>query len=333
MEKRLENLVSRVLIRRSIHHDLEPPSRMLDESSRTRISAHSFLRQCLKSDSNPCCSVAVGMVACARGPAARPFSDLPAGGHVYSLPGSRPDLVFQFTGPAANTDGRKPANLDRVELYVHTARQRVPSEYLRQGRLAGSVKVRRPPPPDEEVKTPAPADSGVEQGSPATINAMPDFFVPPVLRRPVAAAADTSLAPLFADGGGPLLSPRSPTSETRLFIVAGVNRRGRFGPPSPALEVPIVTAPAAPDEVQVTYSEQAFVLAWMPPPLARRRPIQEPAPRGGALASRPLAGRSQSSRLQRVHWPARLTARQPPREDPSRPSQSHALTETSLKIH
>jgi hypothetical protein len=230
------------------------------------------------------------MVACGKkGPPLAPFSDLPAAVTDLTARQVGSDLVFQFTVPAANTDGRKPANLDRVELYVNTTRQRVPSEYLRQGRLAGSVKVRRPPPPDEEVKTPPPADSGVEQGAAATINAMPDFFVPPVLRRPVAAAADTSLAPLFADGGGPLLSARSPTSETRLFVVASVNRRGRSGPPSTVLEVPIVTAPAAPDDVQVTYSEQAFVMAWMPPPLARRRPIQEPAPRDGALASRPLA--------------------------------------------
>lgn len=273
------------------------------------------------------------MVACGKkGPPLAPFSDLPAAVTNLSARQVGSDLVFQFTVPAANTDGRKPANLDRVELYVHTTRQRVPSEYLRQGRLAGSVKVRRPPPPDEEVKTPAPADSGVEQGAPATINAMPDFFVPPVLRRPVAAAADTALAPLFADGGGPLLSARSPTSETRLFVVAGVNRRGRSGPPSTVLEVPIVTAPAVPDDLQVTYSEQTFVLAWMPPSLANRRPIQDPVPRGGALVSRPLDTFA-SPRAYNVYQVARQAdVATPPQGGPVQtPLNPKPLTETRFE--
>jgi hypothetical protein len=235
-------------------------------------------------------SIALGIIACGKkGPPLAPFSDLPAAVTDLTARQVGSDLVFQFTVPTANTDARKPANLDRMELYVNAERQRVPTEYLRQGRLAGSVKVRRPPPPGEEAPPPAPADSGIEQGTTATITAMPDFFVPPVLRRPVTPPADTSLIPVFADGGGPLLSARPPTSETRLFVVAGVNRRGRRGPPSPVLEVPIVTPPAAPTRVEVTYTEQAIALTWTPPSLANRRPIQDPVPRAGALASRPLA--------------------------------------------
>jgi hypothetical protein len=232
--------------------------------------------------------VGLGMVSCGKkGPPLAPFSDLPAAVTDLSARQVGGELIFQFTVPAANADGRKPANLERVELYVHTARPRVPSDYVRQGRLAGSVKVRQPPPPDEEKTSPVPAESDVEQGGRASITAMPDFFVPPVLRRPAGAAA-ASPAPLFPDGGGPLLSPRPPASETRVFVVVGVNRRGRAGAPSSVLELPILTPPPAPTDLQVSYTEQAIVLAWTPPSFAIRRPIQDPTPRAGALGSRPL---------------------------------------------
>lgn len=229
------------------------------------------------------------MVACGKkGPPLAPFSSLPAAVTDLSARQVGSELVFQFTVPASNVDGRKPANLDRVELYLHTSRQRFPADYVSQGRLAGSVQVRRPPPPETESPAPALPNPGVEQGTRASIMAMTDFFVPQVQKRPATATAEGPLGPLFADGGGPLLSPRSPTEGTRLFVVAGVNRRGRAGPPSPVLEVPIVTAPPAPGKADVSYTEQAFVLAWMPPSVANRPPIQDPTPRGGALPSRPL---------------------------------------------
>jgi hypothetical protein len=228
------------------------------------------------------------MVSCGKkGPPLAPFSDLPAAVTDLSARQVGGELIFQFTVPAANADGRKPANLERVELYVHTSRLRVPSDYVREGRLAGSVKVQQPPPPDEGKPSPVPAETGVEQGGRASITAMPDFFVPPVLRRPAVAAA-ASPAPLFSDGGGPLLSPRPPASETRVFVVVGVNRRGRAGAPSSVLELPIVTPPPAPTDLTVSYTEQAIVLAWTPPSLESRRPIQDPTPRAGALGSRPL---------------------------------------------
>jgi hypothetical protein len=233
-------------------------------------------------------SVAVTAAACGKkGPPLAPFSNLPAAVTDLTARQVGSELVFQFTVPAANTDGRKPADLDRVELYVLTSRQRVPSDYVRQGRLAGSVKVRRPPPPEEESPSAAPVEPGAEQGAPATIRALPDFFVPPVLRLPAAAAGQVVLAPLFPDGSGP--SPASPqsTPATRLFVVAGVNRSGRTGAPSPVLEVPIVTAPGAPDDVQVSYTEREFIVSWTASPLSTRRPIQEAAPRNGALPSRP----------------------------------------------
>jgi predicted small lipoprotein YifL len=236
-------------------------------------------------------SVVVAMAACGKkGPPLAPFSSLPTAVTDLSARQVGSELVFQFTVPASNVDGRRPANLDRVELYLHSTRQRLPDDYVNRGRLAGSVKVRRPPPPESETREPPPPpEPGVEQGTRATITAMPDFFVPQVQKRPVAAPADGPFAPLFPDGGGPLLSPRLSAAGTRLFIVAGVNRRGRFGPPSQVLEIPIVTSPPAPGSVQVAYTEQAFVLTWMPPSVAKGRPIQEPTPRGGALASRPLS--------------------------------------------
>lgn len=272
------------------------------------------------------------MVSCGKkGPPLAPFSDLPAAVTDLSARQVGSELVFQFTVPASNVDGRKPADLDRVELYLNNARQRIPADYVEQGRLAGSVKVRRPPPPDEETPEPVPADARVEQGARASITALPDFFVPQVQKPPVSAKGEDALVPLFADGGGPLLSPRPPTSPTRLFVVAGVNRRGRFGPPSPVLEVPIVTTPPAPGAVDVSYTERAFVLVWKAPTLANRRPIQEPKPLGGALASKPLPTFS-SARAYNVYEVVKSAAPNPSVAGPVQtPVNPAPLTETRFE--
>jgi len=94
--------------------------------------------------------LAVATAACGKkGAPLAPFSNLPAA--IRSLTAKRvgAQIVFQFTVPSANIDGRQPADLDRVDLYVHTTRLLQPAEYLKLGTIVGSVKVRRAPPPRE----------------------------------------------------------------------------------------------------------------------------------------------------------------------------------------
>jgi len=204
-------------------------------------------------------------------------------------------VIFQFTVPATNVDGRRPADLDRIELYSHTTRLPQPADYVRRGSLVGSVRVRRPPPPEDNATPPPPPEPGVEQGAAATIVDTPDLAAAPPapVSRPV--QIDPETTPLFPGGGGPLLSPRQSTLPTRFYVAVGVNRRGRRGPPSPVVEVPLVTAPSPPGEVRVTYTETTLTVSWTPPSTPLRRPIQETTPQGGALPSRPVVSFASSA--------------------------------------
>ena len=230
----------------------------------------------------------VVLTACGKkGPPLAPFSDLPAA--VASLTAKRvgPQVVIQFSVPAVNIDGRQPADLDRVELYAHTARLLQPTDYLKRGTIVGSVKVRRPAVPSEDGAPPRAPEPGVDQGAVVTIVDTPENSAPP--SNPLAQTNEVSSenAPLYPDGGGPLLSPRRSPVATRYYVAFSVNPEGRRGPPSAVTEVPVMDPPTPPSDVEVTYAEKALTISWVPSaPLPQ--PIQEAKPESDGLPSRPV---------------------------------------------
>ena len=236
------------------------------------------------------------MAACGKkGAPLAPFSSLPAA--ITSLTAKRvgAQIVFQFTIPTRNVDGRQPADLDRIELYAHTMRLLQPADYLRRGTIIGSVKVRRRPAEGESVAPSPPLEVGVGQGAVATIVDTPDFAAPQSEPTTRPDEGDGEHGPLFPDGGGPLLSPRRAMLATRYYLAVGVNRRGRLGPPSPVIEVPLVPSPAPPVDLSVMYTEKSLVVSWAPPALSLARPIQDPSPQDGALPSRSVTSFAGSS--------------------------------------
>lgn len=242
-----------------------------------------------------CAAALLFASACGKkGPPIAPFSTLPAA--VTSLTAKRigGQVVFQLTVPTANIDNRQPADLDRVDLYAHTTRLLQPGDYLKRGKIVGSVKVRRVTTSESGASAP-PAQLGVDQGAVATLVDTPDFSMPqsePTVR---SREIDVENRPLFPDGGGPLLSPRQAMSATRYYVAVGVNRRGRLGPPSPALEVPLVPPPAPPTDVKVTYAEKVLSVSWAPPAVPLARPIQDQSPHADGLPSRSVIAFAGSS--------------------------------------
>lgn len=254
----------------------------------------------------------IATAACGKkGPPLAPFSSLPAAMTAITAKRVGGQIVFQFTVPSANIDGRRPADLDRVDLYVYTARLLRPADYLRRGTIVGSVQVRRPPPPRENGAPAPPAEPGVDQGSVATIVDMPK-----------AAAASDALAratettsedgPLFPGGGGPLLLAGQGSS-MRYYVAVGVNRRGHPGAPSPVVEVPIVDPPAPPRNVNVTYTEKSLSVSWTAPSIPLGHPIQQVSPEKGGLPSRPIVSFAGSSGYNIYEVPAaKITESVPP---------------------
>ena len=187
----------------------------------------------------------------------------------------RGDTVdLSLTVPASNTDGTRPANISRVEVYALTAPVATSDTVvLKDGTPVASVQVKTPKDPNDvaDVDDPAsdveaPQGPGVDQGSTARLHEQltAQAMVP---YRPAAAdkrAKQTPAAPLV---GPPLAVP------TRLYLAMAFNQRGRRGPVAKRVTVPLIDPPGRAPEPTVTYTEHSLTVGW-----ADRAPSAESAP-------------------------------------------------------
>lgn len=175
--------------------------------------------------------------------------------------GDHVDLSFKV--PNANTDRSTPADLERIDVYALTVPGAVSGdEVVRRGTRVATVAVQRPADPDEpEPKTPAPKREGVEQDATATVSEI------------LAAGLDPAAY--------------------RTYVAVGFNARGRRGPLSRNVAVPLVPPPAAPGQPAVTYDEKAITVTWPALAAAPGTPIAYSVYRAGtepvALTPTPVA--------------------------------------------
>ena len=186
------------------------------------------------------------------------------------------EVVFQFNVPGSNTDRSRPADLVKVEIYGHTGRLARPADYVRDGTLVGTVRIRRPV-SKEEGKAVAPVtEPGVDQGAVAVLS---ETLTPAALTAPAVTPAPpgppaASPVPAAARGfrGGPPPVPAEAAEDKgvaastappgRFYVAVGVNRRGRRGALSTAVGVSIVPSPVPPMALRVTYGSDRVLLAW-----------------------------------------------------------------------
>ncbi|MGH9141319.1 MAG: hypothetical protein ACRD2I_09280 [Vicinamibacterales bacterium] len=179
-------------------------------------------------------------------------------------------VSVSFTVPAANTDGTRPANVASAEVYAITAPVTVPplsdANLLKLGTKVGAVEVKAPRDPNLTADVDDPADEveapegpGLDQGAVARLNEsltrdMMKAVVPPVDKHaPVAAAEPQRDAPLL---GPPIAVP------LRTYVAFGTSTRGRKGPLSRRVTVPLVPPPPPPSKLAMTYDEAAVSLTW-----------------------------------------------------------------------
>jgi hypothetical protein len=86
------------------------------------------------------------------------------------------------------------------------------------------------------------------------------------------------------DGDGPLVGPGGATL-SRSYVAVGLTTRGRKGPVSKRVGVPLVPAPPAPPAPAITYNESAVTVSWSPVILSGM--VQEPDV-AGLLVSKPV---------------------------------------------
>ena len=160
--------------------------------------------------------------------------------------GDRVDL--QFTVPSTNTDNTRPANVERVEVYALDGGATVSdAEVMKRGARVASVAVKSPRNPDQTIESNEPAEDleplegpGLGQGTVARI----------------------------LDQLGSTRPGESPASSTlvpaRTYLAVGIAKRGRRGPASKSVAVPLVAPPLAPPTPTITYNETAVTVTWTP---------------------------------------------------------------------
>jgi hypothetical protein len=252
--------------------------------------------------------VAVVSPACGKkGPPLPPFSNVPGPPPDTSVRRKGDHVEVRFTVPAVNSDGRRPARIDRVEVYAATSEpvaQAAPRQpatgssnapatltpplLVRRGKLVGSVVVREPPPPPPEVKEGEPppppppprTDPGLDQGIAAVIvdTLSPADLEPTTIRELEKAKKQEQeeQAKRTRDQGPRVLTPPDygpaiAKPPVRYYVVVGANG-GDKGTPTQRFAVPVEPAPPSPSPPDVTVAEGHLELAWKAPE-GLRRPI------------------------------------------------------------
>src|SRR5947208_4386724 len=141
----------------------------------------SCFRGCISSVRAPVLVVLLAAVLAAgcgkKGPPLPPLLKLPAPPPdlIAERRGSRVDL--QFTVPGANTDGTRPANVERVEVYAFTGPTTVTDDQLlKHGTRVASLRTKTPRDPNQTIEADEPQDEiespegpGLDQGALARV--------------------------------------------------------------------------------------------------------------------------------------------------------------------
>jgi hypothetical protein len=242
-----------------------------------------------------------------KGPPLAPFSNVPGAPPDTSVRRKGDQVEIRFTVPAVNSDNRRPAKIDRVEVYAATservsqapARQPgaggpatpvtlTPPLVVKRGKLVGSVVVREPPPPPPEVKEGEPppppppprTDPGLDQGmaavivdtlSPADLEPTPIRELENAKKREQEEQAKRTKGQPPRVLTPPDYGPAIAKTPVRYYVVVGANG-GDKGTPSQRFAVPVEPAPPTPSPPDVTVAEGHLELAWKAPD-GLRRPI------------------------------------------------------------
>jgi predicted component of type VI protein secretion system len=191
--------------------------------------------------------VCLFLVACGKkGPPLPPLVKVPVAPSNVTAVRRAETVDLQLTVPSANTDSSRPANVARVEVYALTGPATVSeADVLKQGTKVATIAVKAPRDPDAtfdpddpdqfEADVEPPEGAGLDQGTVA--------HVQEALTAPAAPAT-------------------SATTAVRTYVGVGITTKGRRGPSSRRVAVPLVPSPPPPSKPEVTYTETAVTVKW-----------------------------------------------------------------------
>ena len=223
--------------------------------------------------------VVISLGACGRkGPPLPPLVRLPQPPAELTATRRGDTVDLQLSAPTANTDGSRPANVARVDVYAWAGPDIKDEDLFKHPPKIGSVVVKAPKDPDTVVEDDEPSadmeppeGAGIEQGAKAELHETltAESRVPIVIaaKKPAAKTVVHDTArPLI---GAPLEVP------IRRYVAVSVSKHGQHGPPTPRRLVPLVPAPPAPASPAVKYDETSVTLSWQAPPDSPR--MRQPA--------------------------------------------------------
>ncbi len=221
-------------------------------------------------------AIVLSCAACGKkGPPLPPLLKIPAAPPDLTA-SRRGDIVdLQFTVPSTNTDGSRPANMDRVEVYAVTTAPGAPPEALSDAKIVKygtridvvGVKAPRDPnltadadDPSEEVEPPE--GDGLDQGAVAHVEeAISDDTTEPTEMPRDGEAAKSKPTDGNEDHGRPLMAPVA-DPPLRTYAVVGVSTRGKKGAMSKRVAVPLAPPPPPPDAPTIAYTEREITVTW-----------------------------------------------------------------------
>jgi hypothetical protein len=234
--------------------------------------------------------VVLGSSCGKKGPPLPPLLKIPVAPAEMTAERRAATVELQFIVPATNTDGTRPANVERVDVYGITGPPTLTDDQiLKLGTKVASVAVKAPRDPNATVDpdepdgdAEPPEGRGLDQGVVAHVTEQlsTQALTPVDLRKDASASKNTAAEQVRSDG--PLLPPPM-LSPSRTYIGVGISTRGRKGPVSRRVAVPLVPPPLPPSAPKVAYDETTITVTWSPAAGA----VRDAAP-SQVLPSRPL---------------------------------------------
>ncbi|HEY6617629.1 MAG TPA: hypothetical protein VIZ32_24040, partial [Vicinamibacterales bacterium] len=167
-----------------------------------------------------------------KGPPLAPFVRVPAAVGQLAAHRMGDDVIINLALPTQNIDQSTPISLGRVDVYAYTGRSAPPAaRFPEVADRVATIETTAETPPAAALRETLTADKLVE-GRPLTST---------VPSRPTdKPAQDDSRAAL-----------------KRFYMAVPYSDRGRSGPPSSIVELPLTPLPDAPADVRVTYTADA----------------------------------------------------------------------------